>query len=355
MSSRSSRGFTLIELLVVIAIIAVLIALLLPAVQAAREAARRAQCTNNLKQIGLAFHNYESTHGSFIPSCMFPAPVDSWGWGPSGILSMLPFIEQGALWNAYNVGPVSCNSAGCGQYEQNTTVFNTQVSAFLCPSDGPERQVSLSNYVGNYGGPHQLRPYSGTFIPTVTPIAADQWITNGSTTVKISSITDGTSNTALFSEVLTGTGGPNASLVRPGDMPRAKRVHFSASGMSNFDPTAAAVNAQIAACQALPMTTTGIGGERGDWFRSYPFYVNFNAYNHMETPNKISCATTQSSAGNPGQDYYGTAPPSSNHSGGVNMAMSDGSVRFVKDTVDRATWWAIGTRNGGEVVGSDQF
>src|ERR1700743_2208238 len=92
------RAFTLIELLVVIAIIAVLIALLLPAVQAAREAARRSQCTNNLKQLGLAVHNYESTNGALPPGVVYPSPVDNWGWGPSGMLSLLPFLEQSALW-----------------------------------------------------------------------------------------------------------------------------------------------------------------------------------------------------------------------------------------------------------------
>ncbi|AMV40433.1 DUF1559 domain-containing protein [Planctomyces sp. SH-PL62] len=348
MNSRPSRGFTLIELLVVIAIIAVLIALLLPAVQAAREAARRSQCINNLKQIGLAFHNYESTHGSFIPSCIYPSPTDNWGWGPSGILSMLPFIEQGTLWNAYNVGPVSSNASGFAEYNKNTTVFNTQVASFLCPSDGPERNVTLCNYVGNYGGPFQLQAFSGTFIPTPHTDFP------GSVPVKMASITDGTSNTALFSEVLTGT--PNTAQTTPGAMPKAKRVHFIAPSMSNFAATADAVNANIAACQSLPPTTTGAGGERGDWFRAYPFYVNFCVYNHVSPPNSIACASSQTGAGNTwGQDYYGTAPPSSNHSGGVNMALADGSVRFVKDSINRTAWWALGSRNGGEVLSSDQF
>jgi prepilin-type N-terminal cleavage/methylation domain-containing protein/prepilin-type processing-associated H-X9-DG protein len=352
MRNRSRRAFTLIELLVVIAIIAVLIALLLPAVQAAREAARRAQCVNNLKQIGLAFHNYESTHGSFIPSCMFPSPVDNWGWGPSGILSMLPFIEQTALWNAYNVGPVACNGGGCGLYEKNTTVFNTQVGSLLCPSDGPERNVSLSNYVGNYGGPFQLKAYSGTFIPTPDK---NQSLVSNSATVKLSAITDGTSNTALFSEVLSGTQLPGNA--RPGQMPLAKRVHFMAPSASNFAATDVAVNAQITACQSLPpASTTGVGGSRGDWFQAYPFYANYSVYNHMGTPNTIACSTSQTGSGNTwGQDYYGPAPPTSNHSGGVNICMSDGSVRFVKDSVSRPTWWALGTRNGGEVISSDSY
>ncbi|MDG3006104.1 DUF1559 domain-containing protein [Paludisphaera mucosa] len=354
MNSRKPRGFTLIELLVVIAIIAVLIALLLPAVQAAREAARRSQCVNNLKQIGLAFHNYESTHGSFIPSCMYPSPVDNWGWGPSGVLSMLPFIEQGTLWNAYNVGPVASNATdGFGLYNKNTTVFNTQVASFLCPSDGAERNVSLCNYVGNYGGPYQLQPFSGTFIPTPSKNPDDQWLVGSSATVKMSSITDGTSNTALFSEVLTGVN--NAATATPGAMPRAKRVHFAAPGMTNIAATTDAVNAEISACQSLPATTTGIGGTRGDWFQAYPFYVNFSNYNHMGSPNSVACASTQAGGNTNGQDVYGSAPPTSNHSGGVNMVLSDGSVRFVKDSVSRPAFWALGTRSGGEVISADSL
>jgi len=350
MPARSSRGFTLIELLVVIAIIAVLIALLLPAVQAAREAARRSQCVNNLKQIGLAVHNYESVHGSFIPSVMYPSPVDNWGWGPSGILSMLPFIEQTALWNAYNVGAVACNGNGCQLYEANTTVFNTQIAAFLCPSDGPERAVSMTSYLGNVGGPHQLSPFSGTFVPT----PSDEWLTAGTVTVKMGSITDGTSNTALFSESLTGT--TNPTLVFPGKTAKSRRTHFPAPGMSNREATAAGAQANVAACQSIPVSTPGSSSEKGDWFRAFPFYINFCVYNHMGTPNSIACSSSETGADNTwGLDYFGSSPPSSNHPGGVNLVLADGSVRFIKDTVDQATWWALGSRNGGEVIGSDQY
>ncbi|MDG3006102.1 DUF1559 domain-containing protein [Paludisphaera mucosa] len=350
MSKRTSRGFTLIELLVVIAIIAVLIALLLPAVQSAREAARRAQCTNNLKQFGLAMHNYESSYGAFVPSCMYPSPLDNWGWGPSGHLSLLQFIEQGVLFNAYNVGAVQCNSGGCNLYAMNTTVFNTQVSSFLCPSDSSERQVTLCNYVGNVGGPHQLLAFSGTYTPTANTDYP------GSVTMKIGSITDGTSNTALFSEVLTGVN--NAGAVTAGSGARSKRVHFDGkgSGMTSTAATADGVNANIAACMAVPPTTVGWGGARGDWFQAFPWYVNYAVYNHVMTPNGRTCVSGQIWDGNTwGVDYYGTAPPSSNHPGGVNVTMADGSVKFIKDSISRPAWWAIGSRNGGEVVSADSL
>ena len=290
MKSRSSRGFTLIELLVVIAIIAVLIALLLPAVQAAREAARRAQCTNNLKQLGLAMHNYESTYGVFVPSVIYPSPIDSWGWGPSGHLSLLQFVEQGVLWNAYNVGAVQGNASGAALFNMNTTVFNAQVSSFLCPSDAKMRQVSMCNYVGNVGGPYGMSHYSGTFIPTPNSDF-------GSSSCTIASIVDGTSNTALFSEVLTGTDNASAVTAASSNPNLWKRVHFDAPSTMTVNPavpmTQAMVLANIAACKNIPLTTVGWGGVRGDWFYAYPYYINYAVYNHEGTPNTRSCASNQ--------------------------------------------------------------
>jgi prepilin-type N-terminal cleavage/methylation domain-containing protein/prepilin-type processing-associated H-X9-DG protein len=350
MRRRPVRGFTLIELLVVIAIIAVLIALLLPAVQAAREAARRAQCTNNLKQMGLAMHNYESTFGSFAPSVMYPSPVDSWGWGPSGHLSLLPFLEQGPLWNAYNVGAVQCNGSGCGQYNQNTTVFNTQVGAFLCPSDGKMRQVSMSSYVGNIGGPFHTSGYSGTYVPTQGTSNPYGGPGSAPVTVKLAAITDGTSNTALFSEVVTGhnnAGAVSAASSNPNDW---KRVMFMTTSASN-SPTAASALQMIQNCQNLPPATAGLSTSRGDWFYAYPDYVSYSMYNHLSPPNTRSCVNAGWNSYS--IDTYGTAPPSSLHSGGVNMTMADGSVRFVKDSISVPTWWALGTKSGGEVISSD--
>jgi prepilin-type N-terminal cleavage/methylation domain-containing protein/prepilin-type processing-associated H-X9-DG protein len=348
----SSRGFTLIELLVVIAIIAVLIALLLPAVQAAREAARRSQCVNNLKQIGLAMHNYESTNGSFAPSCMYPSPQDSYGWGPSGHMSLLQYLEGGTLWNAYNVGAVQCNASGCALYNANTTVFNTQLAVFLCPSDAKRRQVSTSNYVGNVGGPYQIGGYSGTFIPTAASWPETSPPINNASTVKIASITDGTSNTALFSEVLTGIS--NASSVTAGsnNPDLWKRVFFP-TGLSSNTATAAAALNLIAACKGLGPTVAGLGGVRGDWFYAYPAYIDYAVYNHMGSPNSRSCSNNPVNTW--GLDPWGSAPANSQHPGGVNVGMADGSVKFIKDTIGLQTWWAVGSRNGNEIVSADSL
>ena len=147
MRQNRSRGFTLIELLVVIAIIAVLVALLLPAVQMAREAARRSQCANNLKQLGLAVHNYESTFQCLPSASIYPCPAinpvsglpSCWGFGVSPFVTILPYIEQGTIYNAYNVqmgvyGSYPPSTVGPITWWANTTVFNMQVAVFLCPS-----------------------------------------------------------------------------------------------------------------------------------------------------------------------------------------------------------------------------
>ncbi len=356
MRTRPSRGFTLIELLVVIAIIAVLIALLLPAVQAAREAARRSQCVNNLKQIGLAVMNYESSNGCFPPSCIYPSPIDSYGWGPSGQLSLLQFIEQGTLWNAYNVGAVQCNSGGCGLYNMNTTVFNSQVASFLCPSDAKMRATAtICNYVGNVGGPFQLNTsWSGTFIPTPTQDFTYLNIQSPST-VKIASITDGTSNTALFSEVLSGIDSLSGITPATSNPNLWKRVYFPTSA-SDQNATAADVISVINTCKSLTATAPAQGGVRGDWFYSYPNYINYATYNHMGPPNSRSCSTSGSPSWDTwGLDVYGMAPPNSNHPGGVNLLSCDGSVKFIKDTVSLPTWWALGTKNGGEIISADSY
>ncbi len=355
MRTRSTRGFTLIELLVVIAIIAVLIALLLPAVQAAREAARRSQCTNNLKQLGLAMHNYESSNSSFAPSCIFPSPLDSWGWGPSGQLGLLQYIEGGNLWNAYNVGAVQCNGSGCNLYRMNTTVFNTQVGSFLCPSDAKMRGVSMSNYVGNVGGPYQINGYSGAYVPTKNSWPEYNSPTNTATTVTLASFTDGTSNTALFSEVLTGMPNPGSVTAGSSNPNTWKRVFFP-TGLNSKATGPDAALAVVAACKAIAPTTKGQGGVRGDWFYSYPAYVNYAVYNHTGPPNSRSCSNSPTSSGNTwGLDVWGTAPPTSQHPGGVNVGMADGSVRFIKDSVNLQTWWALGSRNGNEVISADAF
>ena len=343
------RGFTLIELLVVIAIIAVLIALLLPAVQAAREAARRAQCINNLKQLGLASHNYLSTNGALPPAMLVPSPVDNWGWSPSGLLSILQYLEQGALWNAYNVGAVQPNSTGNTLYAKNTTIFNTQIATMLCPSDAKMRGVTISNYVGNLGGPFQMGGYTGTFIPTADWNLKND---NQANTLTIAGVTDGTSNTALWSEVLSGHSNPTSVMAGDSNPNNWKRVHFE-TGLNNTQANAAGALALISACKSMPPTTAGVAGARGDWFQAYPYYINYAVYNHTAPPNTRACSNSPWNTW--GQDVYGAAPPTSHHSGGVNICMSDGSVKFVKDTVNLQTWWALGTRNGGEVISSDGF
>jgi prepilin-type N-terminal cleavage/methylation domain-containing protein len=171
MRHAQPRAFTLIELLVVIAIIAVLIALLLPAVQSAREAARRIQCINNLKQLGLAVHNYHATNNCFPSGALYPCSVVDfgngnqgacWDWAVGPLVQIFNYTEQTVLYNAYNAGlgvwgSQPPNASGPTLWWANTTVFNTQISSFLCPSDARQlptsTQASVANYGGNFGGP----------------------------------------------------------------------------------------------------------------------------------------------------------------------------------------------------------
>jgi prepilin-type N-terminal cleavage/methylation domain-containing protein/prepilin-type processing-associated H-X9-DG protein len=361
MRRRAPRGFTLIELLVVIAIIAVLIALLLPAVQAAREAARRAQCVNNLKQIGLATHNYHDVNQALPSACLWPCPgADGcWGWGAAPLVGMLQFIEQGTLYNAYNVSlGVIGNTPPAAPFlwAGNTTVFNTQTAIFLCPSD--TRQGSFSagaytNYLGNYGGPFALGGYSGTIIPTRSSggyPSSQNDLLGTAHTIGLAAVTDGTSNTALWSEGLVGT----PMTVRAGSGRSQEARGMYTSNFNNMTRSVATVMSLLAQCQGIPPGTASVRSDRGaGWQYSYPGYVSNLFYNHVGPPNSRRC--TNAPLNTWSLDLWGTEPPTSLHPGGVNLCMADGSVRFVKDTVNLPTWWAIGSKAGGEVVSADGY
>ncbi|MFO0907861.1 MAG: DUF1559 domain-containing protein [Isosphaeraceae bacterium] len=350
-----SQGFTLIELLVVIAIIAVLIALLLPAVQSAREAARRAQCINNLKQLGLAAHNYQSSN-----SCL-PFGMKGCCWG-SWLIPVMPFLEQGAMYNSWNSYGNNVNTALDGPLRYagvcNSTVTTSRVAAYYCPSDGNNTQevnirvngiaVKSQNYAANFGNlTMQGGSFSGsTVIPQMT-VGGITYAFGGSPFVDIGSpladisggagagsagskvdfanITDGLSNTMLFSEILVGagTGGKyNAS--------------YDLRGFSYW---------------AYGGTFSGFltpNSPKPDWLQSSGYCV-------YPSPMNPPCDTAQVASGSAavaGMTLFGAR---SRHPGGVNVCFADGSVKFVKNTVNPATYMGLSTIRGGEVISADAF
>lgn len=357
------RGFTLIELLVVIAIIAVLIALLLPAVQAAREAARRSQCINNLKQLGLATHNYVSQNQVLPLQSMYPASADvSWGWSYGWPLALLSGLEQQSMFNAFNFSTGLFGNSGTPNFASlgNTTVAYMQLATLICPSDGtrnqPGKPYGATNYVGNMGGPGVIAWMTGTVVPNGSFISG--WgDSQNFGPIGIENVRDGTSNTALFSERLMGIlGSPQVAL----SSPDSKRAIYNTGSGGGKKTGAAGALQFVQICRSLPGNTMS---EKSDangvyWVASYPWHVAVNDYTHFGPPNSTSCQ-------NPGTEYFGTwltfvgpshaAPPTSNHAGGVDVCFADGSVKFIKDSVNLQSWWAIGTRNGGEVVSSDSF
>ncbi len=350
----SPAGFTLIELLVVIAIIGVLIALLLPAVQAAREAARRAQCTNNLKQIALAAMNYESSNGCFPQGQSFQH-YDStpYVWvDASPFLAMAQYVEQGPAYNSWNMN--------IGIYaDENTTIGKIGISSLWCPSDGkivgkitdigntyfgnrPGFTVAYTSYAGCtgtwYSWPNRSSNERLTSIPLSQTNSKGIYFNRSST--KISDITDGTSNTIAFSEHAYG-------LLSPDDLPYWNMWFSGGFGDTTFD----------------------------SMYAPNPHRRVKNVYEgtYYTCTNGVAMS-------------FGSA--SSFHPGGVNVAMADGSVRFLKDSIDswpidpsttvavgvtapvvsgEACVWAItpgaklgvyqtlATRNGGEVVSSANY
>jgi prepilin-type N-terminal cleavage/methylation domain-containing protein len=374
--ARPSRfGFTLIELLVVIAIIAVLIALLLPAVQSAREAARRAQCINNLKQLGLAVHNY-ITKQDVLPAHTLDNS-QTWGWFVPWTALLLPDLEQQPLYNALNFSVPMLELGFISPfYGANTTVGLTSLNVLFCPSESLQKSPSFNaveyammNYAGNFGGPPMIQSLSGTIIPVKGNLIfalmgfLGSQVPTSAGPVRIASITDGTSNTALFSEHLLAYGNGVFAVtdpsVTPGG-PNAKRGIFQTTFNVVLDQGSLA-NAQafVGACRSLPGGTQAVTDDAfgAQWLLSMDYAVANNGYTHVNAPNGLSCignpvfGISDTSWGGIGSATTAT----SNHPGGVNVGLSDGSVRFIKDSVGLQTWWALGSRNGAEVVSSDQY
>jgi prepilin-type N-terminal cleavage/methylation domain-containing protein/prepilin-type processing-associated H-X9-DG protein len=360
---RKPSGFTLIELLVVIAIIGVLIALLLPAVQSAREAARRSQCTNNLKQLGLAVHNYVSQFQVLPLQTMYPASADvSWGWSYGWPLALLPNLEQTTMFNGFNFSTGLFGNSPTPNFASlgNTTIAYLQLSVLICPSDGMKRRPAApygtTNYVGNMGGPGVIEWMTGTIVPNGSFISGWGDAQNFGP-IGLENITDGTSNTALFSERLVGINGSPAVRLDSKDW---KRAIFNTTVGGGAKTGVAGAQQFVAGCKSLPGSTVSIRSDGNGyvWCASYPWHVAVNAYTHLGPPNTVSCQ-------NPSTEYFGSwltfvgpshsAPPTSNHPGGVNMAFADGSVKFVKDSIGLQPWWGIGTRAGAETVSASDF
>ena len=308
----------MIELLVVIAIIAILIALLLPAVQQAREAARRSQCRNNPKQIGLAVHNYESTHRVFPPGRLgYPMVF-------SVQCHILPFLDGANLYNLVDFNTAPSFGTPSNPMTQNDIAVRTKLPIYRCPSD--HEQIP-----GNEFGPTNYTAISGSGVGDASSIRTGDGVMFSASRIRFSDVTDGLSNTVCFTEQTIGVGGSSSS----------------PSGSAPKDPTGevleltGATPTTDAAC--VTSASGNWSGMRGaKWMNGHFGDTLGNLY---YTPN-----SRQFDCGNASHNY-GLTAARSKHTGGVTVLMCDGAVRFVSDQVNRTVWQGLGTRAGGEIPG----
>jgi prepilin-type N-terminal cleavage/methylation domain-containing protein/prepilin-type processing-associated H-X9-DG protein len=362
MQRRSLRcGFTLIELLVVIAIIAVLIALLLPAVQAAREAARRTQCVNNLKQLGLAHHNYHDAFNCLAAARIFVAANCQGGNVREGCQDtpwfclMLPQFEQQTMYNAYNFaigesGPlVGGQRVGMGNWA-NSTVFQTKVPIFQCPSDRSNLFIPTTiavlgfftatrgNYVVNWGNTQYDQGLLNT--PNLAGITTLPMPFPLDKAVSFASFTDGTSNSLLMSETLQGTQQDLRGYVWT-SLPGAGGFYtrFTPNGFVDFyqRPVPTLRNPPSAGAGS-PWPASGIANAD----------IADQNFCNPEPGVGMPCLVVSTFA-------YAYSAARSRHPGGVNALFGDGSVHFVKNTINPLTWIALGSIAGGEVLSADSY
>lgn len=306
-SSTNRRGFTLVELLVVIAIIGILVGLLLPAVQAARESARRMQCQNNLKQIGLALHNYHSAINRF------PFAIGGTGNKYSALSQLLPYFEQDNVHSKIDFR-LAFNDA------TNSSARLAELSLFRCPSDFANTQPTA-------GGAVNYCPNKGTSLKWQDARANGVMYLQSSTAFR--DIRDGTSYTAAFSERVIGDGSNGYS------------SPDSDTYLSNADPQTE--DEAFTACEAVD--TTNLANQFPQ-FMGAPWIDGKHAYQHISPPNARSCGFQPAGKA--------TMTATSRHAVGVQTLFCDGSVRFMTDTIDRTIWRSVGTRAGGEVIGDLQ-